>query len=84
MSEHTDTTLFSQLSQHQACRECYFACDHGKHRNAKRYVFVVCNLLLGGETKVTPKTVPFRRKTTTHHAFPLHEQQVEPHVKNLR
>ena len=39
----------------------YFVCDHGKHRNAKLYNFW-CNLLLGGETKVTPKIVLFSKK----------------------
>ena len=42
----------------------YFVCDHGKHRNAKRYKFG-CNLILGGERKVTPKTVSFSQKRLT-------------------
>ena len=43
----------------------YLICDHGKHRNAKRYN-VGCNLFLfGGETKVTPKTGPFSKKQLT-------------------
>ena len=31
----------------------YFVCDHGKHRNAKRYNFG-CNLLLGAKKSYTP------------------------------
>ena len=38
----------------------YFAHDHGKHRNAERYNFGG-NYLLGGETKVTYKIVPFSK-----------------------
>ena len=39
----------------------YFVCDRGEDRSAKRYNFG-CNLLLGGETQITPETVPFSDK----------------------
>ena len=59
------------------CGSFYLVYDHGKHRNAKRYNFG-CNLL-GGETKVTPKVVPFSEKKP-HCEMSLHEQSRNPHV----
>ena len=37
--------------------------DHGKHRSAKRYN-LERKCLVGGKTKVTPKTVPFSKTTS--------------------
>ena len=43
----------------------YSFCDHGKHRNAKLYNSG-CNLLFRGETRITPKTVPFSNNNSLH------------------
>ena len=52
----------------RACKSCHihvgistFCCDCGKHRNDRRYN-LGRNLLLGGETHVTPSIVPFSNK----------------------
>ena len=59
----------------------YFVCDHGKHRNAKRYN-IVCNFVQGGETRVTPKTVPFSKTNLTNYITELREQSRNPHIAN--
>ena len=44
----------------------YFVCDHGKHRNAKRYnLLVIRSPLPLPVPKVTPKIVPFSKKDLT-------------------
>ena len=53
------------------CGGFYFVCDRGKHRNTKCYI-CGCICLLGGETKVTTKIVPFSKKIT-HYRSSSHE-----------
>ena len=48
----------------RAYDDFYFVCDHDKHRNAKRHNFRY-NCCLGGETKATPKIVPFNKRQLT-------------------
>ena len=59
----------------------YFVCDHGKHRNAKRYNFG-CNFVIRYETKVTPKTAPFSETDLIINVVALHKQSRNPHVRD--
>ena len=54
-----------------------FVCDYGEHRNAIRYK-LWCKLLLGGETTVTPKIVPFSNSSSLLYEMSLHKHSTKP------
>ena len=83
----TSWSTSSKRSRYLSCghrfrRGCFhFVCDHGKHRNAKRYNFG-CNFVIRYETKVTPKTAPFSETDLIINVVALHKQSRNPHVRD--
>ena len=64
----------------RTCGGLCFVCDHGKHRNAKRYNFG-CNLLSSPPCPTSyTQIVPFSKHNLTTNTTELHKQSRNPHI----